>query len=498
MEFLQPLLSILSANSTLVFILTVLGAALASATVILDYRNERRARDNFGVERRRLSEVNLKVEHNVRLVLARQKRPVSASGQQQGEQKQGAFMVLRMPLENIGDGPIDILGMLASARQLTYTEWENGIGARSRDVEWNDYHASYWNREDLSHSVFAGISTTKSLVNAADNFTRLAAKEYGAMRRLDAVVSMPTLREVKTIHVMYRVFAVARGYALGEILRQLGGGPPDPATNVRQELLQFQRLAQPNYRRWIAVQKALINLNRFAFRLAIFDLHNPSASEDPLGVLVTPDAWRIFLLHHWEFIDEGASAAPKGLPAKYEKPFRLPVGALERASAIAERYFPHRRLPDTWDEETKRTIHEAHEQCARELAPFVAAWQRLQAAIKRCEENDFSARVPRNCPNEGYPRMIHSVPEYKARWFALMQEGYLVSKPFQRSRINVGFIHTGGRHRNLGMADIPDDPRALEPFVMRTYYFLDSLDMRELTNEHRAVDEDGASGVRKD
>ena len=51
-------------------------------------------------------------------------------------------MVLRMPLKNIGDGPIDILGMLASARTLTYEQWENGIGARSRDVEWSDYHTS--------------------------------------------------------------------------------------------------------------------------------------------------------------------------------------------------------------------------------------------------------------------------------------------------------------------------------------------------------------------
>lgn len=505
MGFLEPIFTVLSANSTLVLIVTVLGVAVGGVALFLDYRNDRRANDTFGIERRRLSEVNLKVKHNVRLIRVREKTQKQEPASQR---EQGAYMVLRMPLKNIGDGPIDILGMLASARTLTYEQWENGIGARSRDVEWSDYHTSYWNRKDISHNVFAGLSTTKSLVNATDNFTRLAAKEYGAMRRLDAVVGMRALHEAQAIHVMYRVFAVARGYSLGEILRQLGGGPPDPATNVRQELLQFQRLAQPNYRRWSALQKALINLNRFAFRLAIFDVDHlttdtdpdkdPLHAHDPLGALVTPDAWRLFLLRHWEFIDDG-SHAPEGLPSKYEKPFRLPPGGMKRASEIAEKAFPNRRLPDVWDNETKRKIRDVHAQCARELAPFVEAWKRLLADIQRCEANDpddFKGRLPKGCPNEGYPRMIHGDSEYRERWFALMKEGYLVSKPFQRSRIHIGFIRAGGRHRNLSKVDIPEDPRVLEPFVMRTYYFLDTLTERELKDEQFAFDEDGPSGVR--
>jgi hypothetical protein len=112
------------------------------------------------------------------------------------------------------------------------------------------------------------------------------------MRRLDAIHDHTALARLQTVNLMYRVFAVARGYSLGEILRQLGGGPPDPAVNARRELLQIQRLAQPNYRRWLAVQQALINLNRFAFRLAIFDPEHPETSQDPLGVLVDPNAWR--------------------------------------------------------------------------------------------------------------------------------------------------------------------------------------------------------------
>ena len=103
---------------------------------ILDYRNDRLANVTFGIERRRLSEVNLKVKHNVRLIRVREKTQKRAPASQQ---EQGAFTVLRMPLKNIGDSPIDILGMLASVRTLTYQQWENGIGARSRAVEWSDY-----------------------------------------------------------------------------------------------------------------------------------------------------------------------------------------------------------------------------------------------------------------------------------------------------------------------------------------------------------------------
>lgn len=141
---------------------------------------------------------------------------------------------------------------------------------------------------------------------------------------------------------MYKVFMVARGYPLGEILRQLGGGPPEPATNVRRELLQFQTLAQPNYRRWQLVQQAMINLNRLVVRIATYEepppapaapaQTAPTAAEaaaatamrleriaDPLGLITEPDAWRIFLLHHWELIDNDDDAAPESLPEKLRK-----------------------------------------------------------------------------------------------------------------------------------------------------------------------------------
>jgi hypothetical protein len=516
-EFINFLQSILGANTTPVIVVTAAGLGLAIVTLILDYRNERRASDSFGIERRRLSEVNLRIKHNVQLMRVRPTDrsqialTLAAAGDTAATEPGGAaadaaavstepdaaFMVLRMPMKNIGDGPIDILGMLASAKQMTFSEWERGIGARSRDVEWSDYRASFWNDEDLDGSLFAGISTTKSLVNTADNFNRLSAKESGAMRRLDAIHDRDALARLQTVNLMYRVFAVARGYSLGEILRQLGGGPPDPAVNARRELLQFQRLAQPNYRRWLAVQTALINLNRFAFRLAIFDPEHPEASQDPLGILVDPNAWRLFLLRHWEFVDDLPNAEPKRLPKKLKEGFRLPAGAMDRAGAIALELFPGRRLPDAWTATDRAKMAEARERCGRELAPFIAAWERLKQDIATCKANAFTGHVPRGCPHEGYPRMIHTQPEFRDRWYALMHEGYLVSKPFHPSRFRIGRYRIGWFRRRLSTRDIPADPRVLEPYVMRTYYFLDSVDVRP-TSLVRNVSDAGATDMAGD
>jgi hypothetical protein len=484
LDFISNVLSTISAN-TLFTVISIAAVIFAALALFLDYRNDRRARDTFSIERRRLTEVNVKIDHKVRLTSALPAKLSANAG------PPGAFLIFRLPMENIGDGPVDILGMLASSRLLTYDEWLRGIGARSRDVEWGDYHCSYWNEENISEKIFAGTSTTKHLINTANNFTRLAARELGAMRRIDAVYNVQMLRQVGTINVMYRLFMVARGYSLGEILRQLGGGPPDPALNVAQELLQFQLLAQPNYRRWNIVQQALINLNRFAFRLAIFDPAHPLESADPLGVIAEPDAWRIFLLHHWEFVDDMDDASPPDLPHELVVTHKLPRGKMEVADKIALKYFPARRLPDIWDATVKENIEQARKECAAELKEFVAAWRRLNKVIEQCKNDTIQKKVSKKgCPNEAYPRLIHANAEYTERWLALMKEGYLISKPFYRHRIRFWHIRAGGRRRKLDRHDIPADPRVLEPYVMRTYYFLDSLQARELDDPRLAIDED--------
>jgi len=469
------------------------GVIFAGASLFFEWLAERRARSTFSIERRRLSEVNVKLDYSLHFT--------SVDHTASGDKK--AFMILHLPLKNIGDGPVDLLGMLISSRLLSQ-RGKAGVGFRSRDVEWDDYERLYWNARN-SNAPFAGISTTKHVVSAAEDYIRLSAKEEGTLRRIDAVSNFEVLSQSNSLVVMYRVFTVAGGYPLGEILRQLGGGPPDPSLNVEQSRLQFQGLAQPDYHRWRTVQQALFNLNRLAFRLAIYDAaqpqSDPDASADPLGVLADHDAWRIFLLHHWEFVDE-STAAPdrwKRRPAtKSDK--RLPnfTELLETMTeVIKRRWYPDLVLPPDWYENEQR-LHDAQTYCCDKLAEFVALWRQMHATIEACKRYRRTPGTREPYADEGYPALIHHANYYKkelgadalreldyeGRWFALMLEGYLVSKPFQRRRRL--FRLRLGRHtfmkgiplwrlRGYDRRDIPEDPRVLEPYAMRTHYLLSSV-----------------------
>ncbi len=197
-----------------------------------------------------------------------------------------------------------------SARVLSNSH-KPGIGLRSRDVEWDDYKQYFWTHSD-PESPFAGVSTTKNMLARPNHYIRLAAHEHGALRRIDAINNVKAFTQEAPLHVMFRVFIVMRGYPLGEILRQLGGGPPDPLQNVDLNQVQFRALAQPNYTRWQAVQRALLHLNGLAFRLA-------ASEDDPLGYLTDQDAWRFFLLHHTEFASPDVEKRLKDATKEVEK-----------------------------------------------------------------------------------------------------------------------------------------------------------------------------------
>lgn len=80
-----------------------------------------------------------------------------------------------------------------------------------------------------------------------------------------------------------------------------------------------------------------------------------------------------------------------------------------------------------------------------------------------------------------------------------MKEGYLISKPFSRNRLrikvtimNIRLLKLGllGRKTNYNEKDIPGDPRVLEPYVMRTYYFLESVGLVPEKNDEKDKPED--------
>lgn len=158
---------------------------------------------------------------------------------------------------------------------------------------------------------------------------------------------MRARKQQASLNILYRVFLVIRSYPLGEILRHLGKGPPDPLLNVNQQPLQFQTLAQPDCRRWRSVQHALLNLNRLAFRVA-------TGVEDPLGRLREQDAWRFFLLHHPEFVTRDI------------------LERLRAATALLEAHFPRRVLPPTYTHDGR--FAEVHEYCRGQLRPMMDAW----------------------------------------------------------------------------------------------------------------------------
>lgn len=170
---------IMRGGAAITIAIGITAAVVAIVSVLVELRNDRRARDNFTIEARRLTEVNVDIDHAVEVTPV-QKIPSTKDGTDET-----AFAVLKLPMKNIGDGPVDIIGMLVSGRMLSSAN-KLGIGTRSRDVEWSDYSPFSWNEPQV-RQVFSGISTTKHLVTQATTYVRLSAKETLGMRRLDAI-----------------------------------------------------------------------------------------------------------------------------------------------------------------------------------------------------------------------------------------------------------------------------------------------------------------------
>ena len=262
---------------------------------------------------------------------------------------------------------------------------------------------------------------------------------------------------------------MARGYALGEILRQLGGNPPDPLRTAPPNRVQFQSLAQPNFYRWFYVQKALFVINRFVFRLATGD-------PDPLGNFSTPDAWRLFLMHHWDFIDDDDVAPPmlKATSSYHYVPDDTKPTCGAVVDYVKNTWYKQQLLPDDWqtNDEERRKYQEAQRYCRDNLKHLLDRWEHLMGLVREANDPQLqqkraqqqaSIKFLEGVPNEWYPRLIYSDVEHQARWLALMNEGYLITAPLAVD---------GTSGSAFTAADIPPDPRVLEPYVMRTHYFL--------------------------
>jgi len=214
--------------------------------------------------------------------------------------------------------------------------------------------------------------------------------------------------------------------------------------------------------RWRKVQEAILNVNRLAFRLA-------TGERDPLGLITEPDAWRFFLLHHEDFVDSVIL------------PNTVTLG--KTMQEIWSRFYPESRLPPGFPDDSVTQQARAYYQ--RELAPVAQQWDKLKKTIKESKEYDpnrgysdagftpLTISEKRRIPHEGYPMRVHTDPFYRERWLKFLREGYLVSRPFPRK-------HRARRGKaGYDEHDIPDDPRVLEPFVGRQYFFMNSINAGE-------------------
>lgn len=217
--------------------------------------------------------------------------------------------VLRMDLmlENVGEGTVDVLGCLVAARELE--QQGDGVISGGRDAQWDDLTTHYWDAAD--DTLSPGLSTTKHTVYAQDALARIKAKSRKTLARIDQVREYPNSPDV---YLLYRVFVVARRSTRN----------PD------------------DVRDWMALQRALLNVNAPAFREA-------AQEHDPLGYAATPDGWRLFI-HHYEGL-----ADPK-LPLLRVSADREELALRERgqrAHAVARhteelRAYAEKNLLPTW------------------------------------------------------------------------------------------------------------------------------------------------------
>lgn len=244
---------------------------------------------------------------------------------------------LDLTLRNVGEGAVDVLGCLVSARSLD--QQGEGVAAEGRDAQWDDLTAHYWNNK--TDWLSPGLSTTKHVVYASDALARIKADSHKVLSRIDQINDF-----TGEVYLLYRVFVVARRSAR----------TVDDVEN------------------WTALQRALLNVNSPAFREA-------SNEPDPLGLVAAPNGWRLFV-HHYE-----ALADPKLRPlrAQADRELAAITEPAERAAASVrldeqlQEYCRHNLLP-AW-----KTFRKDLERAGNDPRGFAALEQHRKFAQRQRE-----------------------------------------------------------------------------------------------------------------
>jgi hypothetical protein len=225
---------------------------------------------------------------------------------------------LDLTLKNVGEGSVDVLACLVTARSLDRLGEE--VAAEGRDAQWDDLTRHYWDNKD--DWLSPGLSTTKHVVYAPDALARVKPESQKILSRIDQIHDFHG-----EVYLLYRVFVAARRSVRG-------------STDMET---------------WTALQRALLNVNAPAFREA-------SAEPDPLGLVATPNGWRLFL-HHYQ-----ALADPK---------LRLLRAQADREQAAVTD-------PLEYEQSRVRLDADLQDYCRRVLLP---AWKAYRADLERIESD---------------------------------------------------------------------------------------------------------------
>jgi hypothetical protein len=256
-------------------LIAVLGVPLALRQVVNLQRELRRYESD--VQRKLDAEANLNI--SARYMLSHPTHEPSPASSRSGWQSTRAakgdvseppmplpqqgrgILRLDLTLENVGEGTVDILACLVSARELERQGDE--VIAGGRDAQWDDLTTHYW--DAAGDSLSPGLSTSKHIVYAPDALARIKAHSRKTLSRIDQVRERAFGQDV---YLLYRAFVAAR---------------------------RSSRSAE-DVQAWVDLQRALLNVNAPAFREA-------AGEHDPLGYVASPDGWRLFLHHYTGLAD---------------------------------------------------------------------------------------------------------------------------------------------------------------------------------------------------